>query len=78
MEASNTAACGSIKGFATSRQLATQWTAVGRSDVHTPIAQAFDACRETGMRYALDFSDTTYPAPPSSRWRQRPGRAKPR
>jgi hypothetical protein len=55
MEAPNTAACGSIKGFATSRQLAARRAAAGRPDVHTLITQTFDACRETGMRYASHF-----------------------
>jgi hypothetical protein len=55
MEAPNTAACGSIKGFATSRQLAARWAAASRPDVHTFITQTFEACRETGMRYASLF-----------------------
>jgi hypothetical protein len=75
MEAFNTAACGSIKGFATPRAFAAPGAVVAASD---PTAHLSGACRETGMRYAFLFMDITYPAPSSSRWRHRPGRAIPR
>ena len=78
MEAHNTAACGSIKGLATSRQLAMRSVSSGHPDAHTLPPSVLDTYRENGTRYASEFSGYHVSGAIASRWRHRPGRAVPR